>query len=243
MPPTAASASAAARPRGALVSHARLAALDALAVLLPVDCAGCGAPDRGLCAECLGSLAVPTRRIRRPGVSGWAGAEYAGPIARALRAFKDEGRTDVARALAVPLAAAIRAALAEVDAGDGRGGGVEVCTVPSTGAARRARGYSPVGLLLRRCGLRPSRVLRLERARADQAGLGREARHANAAGALAAAGRLDGRRFLLVDDVVTTGATLAESSRAIRAAGGAVVAVAVLADTPLRHPDDDAKVP
>ncbi|MFC5791908.1 ComF family protein [Agromyces tardus] len=227
----------------AVLARAARAVLDALAVLLPVDCAGCGAPDRSICAECRQSLAAPARRMERRGVSGWAGVAYAGPAARALRSFKDEGRTDAARTLAVPLAAAIRAALAELDPGEGAAGPVEVCTVPSTAAARRARGYAPVELLLRHCGLRPARVLRLERARADQAGLGREDRQANAAGALGAVRRLDGRRFLLVDDVVTTGATLAEASRAIRVAGGAVVAIAVLADTPLRHPDGDSKVP
>ena len=227
-----------ARPAGrALAVRATRALRDAAAVLLPVECAGCGAADRSVCAQCRAALAGPARRVSRPGVTGWAGLEYAGHAAQAIRAFKDAGRTDAARALAVPLAAAIRAALAE--AAVRSVGGVprlEVCTVPSTAAAYRARGYAPVGMLLARCGLRASPVLRLARLRADQAGLDRDARRANAAGGFVAPRPLAGRRFLLVDDVITTGSTLAEASRAIRAAGGVVVSVAVLADTPLRHP-------
>jgi predicted amidophosphoribosyltransferase len=51
---------------------------------------------------------------------------------------------------------------------------------------------------------------------------------------MAARRPLAGRRVLLVDDVVTTGATLAEAARAVRAAGGSVVGAATLASTPLR---------
>ena len=227
-------------PRAGRVLAARAARglRDAVAVLLPVECAGCGDADRSVCDACRAGFAGPARRVRRPGVSGWAGLEYAGCAARAIRAFKDDGRTDASRALAAPLGIAIRAALAEAGADPPVAArrGVEVCTVPSTRAAFRSRGYAPVGLLLARCGLRASPVLRLARGRADQAGLTREARRENAEGALVAAAQLVGRRFLLVDDVVTTGSTLAEASRAIRVAGGVVVAVAVLADTPLRHP-------
>jgi predicted amidophosphoribosyltransferase len=64
-------------------------------------------------------------------------------------------------------------------------------------------------------------------------------RAANREGYLRATRPLNGRRFVVVDDVQTTGATLAEAARAVRAAGGEVVAVATLAYTPRRlaHPD------
>lgn len=217
----------------------REAVLDALAVLAPVACAGCGAVDRAVCRDCHAALVPEPRIVTRavPGVDAplraHAALAYTGRAAAILAAFKDGGRTDAAKPLAVALRAVLAAALAD-GAAAGAARGIEVATVPSTPRARRERGYAPVELLLGRSGIRSARVLRLARERADQAGLGRAARRANAAGALVAVRRLDGRRFLLVDDILTTGSTLAEAARAVGAAGGSVVGSAVVAETPLR---------
>lgn len=132
---------------------------------------------------------------------------------------------------------------------------VLVVPVPSRAAARRARGFDPTGRLarlalahLRAAGhteagggevlLAP--VLRHVRRVRDQAGLDAAARAENLAGALGVRpGRLE--RLLahgppvaavVVDDVLTTGATLGEAARALRVAGVPVPAVAVLAATP-----------
>lgn len=212
----------------------RDAVLDALGVLVPVACAACGVPDRGVCADCRAAFVPAPVAASRPGagIEAWAGLTYAGAAARAIRAFKDEGRTDVAATLAPALRAALAAACSAASPG-----GLELTAVPSTAAARRERGYEPVPLLVLRAGFRTTRVLRA-RERADQAGLDRSARRANADGAFTPIRRLDGRRFVLVDDVVTTGSTLAAAARAIRSAGGSVEAVAVLAHTPLRIPVD-----
>lgn len=204
---------------------------DALAVLSPVTCSGCGALDRSVCPACHALLSPQPRRVERPAIAAWAALEYAGPVAAVIGAFKDGGRTDAAEPLARSLHAAVAAAIADASVATP----LEVCTIPSTAAASRARGYSPVDVLLGRCGIRSARVLRLARERADQAGLGAEARRANAAGGLVAAQDLAGRCFLLVDDVLTTGSTLAEATRALTAAGAATAAIAVLAETPLRY--------
>ena len=87
-------------------------------------------------------------------------------------------------------------------------------------------------------GLLCVRALRPVGRLADQAGLDAAARAANLTRQLrvprrVAAG-LAGRRILLADDVLTTGATLAEGARAIRAAGAHPVAAAVIAATPRR---------
>lgn len=230
-------------PRPPLVRSAvagfERAVLDALAVVLPVSCAGCGEPDRAVCDECRVALAAAPKLVERPGLSAWAALEYAGPVASAIGEFKDGGRTDAAPALAL----ALRAAIARAVAAAPPGRALEVCTIPSAPGAYRARGYAPVEVLLARCGIRSSKVLALARGRVDQAGLGAEARRANSAGGLVAVRPLAGRRFLLVDDVLTTGSTLAEAARAIIAAGGSTGAFAVLAETPLRHGGHAAKSP
>jgi len=218
---------------GRLIDHAWR---DALAVLSPVACSGCGAPDRAVCQPCLAALAPHPRLVERPPVAAWAALEYSGSVASVIGAFKDGGRTDAAAPLARALRAAVAAALAEASVDTP----LEVCTIPSMPAAMRARGYSPVDVLLGRSGIRSARVLRLARERADQASLGAEARRANAAGGLVAVRDLAGRRFLLVDDVLTTGSTLGEANRALAAAGAVVVAIAVLAETPLRRSEGSA---
>ncbi|WP_136710086.1 phosphoribosyltransferase family protein [Agromyces sp. H66] len=210
---------------------ARRALLDAIGLLVPADCVGCGAVDRAVCGRCRAVLlGASPQFVERPGLNAWAALRYEGPAARAIGAYKDGGRTDAAGPLSEALGGAIAAALHGLPPGT-----IEVCTVPSTSAAMRARGYAPVELLLSRCGIRSANVLRLTRAHEDQAGLGAAARRVNAEGALEARRPLAGRRFLLVDDVLTTGSTLVEARRALAVAGGSVAAVAVLAETPLRR--------
>ncbi|MES9535697.1 phosphoribosyltransferase family protein, partial [Actinomadura sp. NPDC000600] len=71
---------------------------------------------------------------------------------------------------------------------------------------------------------------------ADQAGLSAKERAANLKGAVEVRADVAGRRLVLVDDVVTTGASLAEAARALRAAGGEVTAAAAIAATPRHRP-------
>lgn len=209
---------------------------DALALVLPVRCAGCHRTDRALCEACLDEIAGPPYAVERLGRRAWAGLAYRGVARSAVAAYKDAGRTDLARALAPALLDAIGAALAEVAQRDPpRAAPILLCTIPSSPEALRRRGYRPVERLLGASGLRAPAVLRATRERADQAGLDADARRRNAAGWLQAPATVRGRRYLLVDDVLTTGSTTAEACRALEAAGAEVAAIAVLAETPLRR--------
>lgn len=84
----------------------RDALLDALAVLLPVECAGCGADDRALCDECGAALAADVSCRDVGGLRVWSGLRYDGVARSVVLALKRDGRTDAARALAPALAAA-----------------------------------------------------------------------------------------------------------------------------------------
>ncbi len=216
---------------------------DAVAVFAPSDCVGCGRADRALCSPCTAPLrAAEPHRAERFGRTVWCGADYEGVVRRALLAYKDDGRTEMARVLAVPLRSAIAAALAEHAAmGDhGQTGEIELATIPSAPAAFRQRGFHPVNTLLGAAGLRAASVLRLDAAHHDQVGLGRDARRRNLSGAISArtspwaSTTLRGRRFLVIDDILTTGSTITEAARALRVAGAEVCGLVVLADTKLK---------
>jgi predicted amidophosphoribosyltransferase len=221
-----------------------LAAL--LDLLLPADCPGCGA-GQPACAECLAGLHGPPLRSQAGPVPVWSVAEYGDRTARLVRAWKDGGRHDLGR----PLAAALGAALLAGWQDCGAPPGALLVPVPSGRANRRRRGADLVTVLARRAvdglrrdgaagpdDLRVLPVLRHRRRVADQAGLGVAQRAGNLHGALGVPiGRerlVAGRTCLPVDDVLTTGATLAEAARALSCAGAAVPAAAVLARTP-RH--------
>lgn len=202
---------------------------DLLDLVLPQTCAGCAAPGQALCARCCALLADPRRHRPDPCPAGLpplvTAAVYAGPVRAALLGHKEHGRLGLARPLGRALAGAV--ALLGADA--------VLVPVPSAGRAVRERGHDHARRLAaataREAGLRSRPLLVQARRTADQAGLDAGQRAANLRGALQARRRLDGLPVLLVDDVVTTGATLAEAARALRAAGADVRGAAVVAAT------------
>lgn len=205
----------------------RSALADALTLVLPVDCAGCDEPDTGLCEACRRALAPsPRRRVLDGGLVVWSGLRFDAVPARVIRALKEEGRTGLAAALAPALGAAVAAV-------DGAGEHAVVVPVPTSRAAFRRRGYRVPDLVAHRAGLEVARLLAPARRTADQRGLDRDARRRNVADSLVARDRAGVARAIVVDDVATTGATLVEAARALRACDIEVVGCATVAATPL----------
>jgi predicted amidophosphoribosyltransferase len=226
----------------------REAALD---LFLGSRCAGCGLPGGALCGRCRSAL-VPLSRpcwpvpapdglLGPPPVPPWAAGAYADPLRQLLVAYKDRDRATLAGPLGLALAAVVEEALAVVDP---VAAAVELVPVPSAAASVRRRGRDVVADLarvaaaqLRRrgCDARTLPRLRTVRAVSDQSGLSAGQRAANVHGALGARRlRPPQAPVLVVDDVLTTGATAAEAVRALRAVDVAAVAVAVVAATPRR---------
>lgn len=232
-----------------------------MALALPVECVCCGKEDLALCAGCERRLRMLTRRPFRaetgaPALMDTDGSVilpvvaagiYREELSQSILAFKRHGQGQLRQVLSKVLANTLGAAYARTD-------GMVLVPVPTSGSAYRKRGFSPVHLLLagagRGCNGRrlecndALRKVRKPEAGAGltggQKGLGRADRSGRVRGSMRTArgapGRsLRGRQCILVDDVLTTGATLAEAARAIHEAGGIVRGAVVLAAT--RAPD------
>jgi predicted amidophosphoribosyltransferase len=186
----------------------------------------------------------------------WSAGELTGALRRSLTAYKDGERRDLGPALAGLLARSVAAALANRSGARelrARGGAVLLVAVPSSRRSQRRRGDRPLEGLLTHLepllpqGIVPVRGLRQLRPVADQARLSASQRADNLHGALAVPPGVReivrGRPVLLVDDILTTGATLAEATRALEAAGAREVLAAVVAATQRRVPLSPPEAP
>jgi predicted amidophosphoribosyltransferase len=223
----------------------------ALDLLVPIRCVGCDAPHTQLCGDCRAPLEGARPHSARPRAAPaglpevYAAVGYEGPVRQVLLAHKERGALRLAQPLGRALADAVRAAVPASAAS--RDAPLLLIPMPSARSTVRARGHDPTRRLtlaatrtLRAAGV-PARLLAVLRQRpgvADQSELGAADRLRNLSGALSVPQHrraLLGRgRIVLVDDLVTTGATLAEGARALAEAGGDVLAAAVVAATPAR---------
>lgn len=231
-------------------------AADLAALVWPTQCVSCGAPDRDLCGACRARLPSetnsPSQRVRVPGgpSAGVAGS-YGGLLRALLLGYKHGGLTRLERVLGEQLRAPLLAAMSGASAG--RGHQPLIVTVPSRASAVRSRGFRHTDRLVRaalrgvaaREGIAPPTVLRgalrAQRGRTSQVGLDARARHHNAGRIAVARNRvaqLRGREIVLVDDIITTGATVLGAIRALEAVGGRVVAVVALCATERRDGAD-----
>lgn len=216
------------------------------ALLLPLACAGCGVTEQVVCPRCRdGLLRGPLRRRTLPdGTPAVASASFRGPARGLVVAAKERGRRDVGDVLALALARAV----ADVGWGARRTSRrLLLVPPPARWVAVWRRADRPTERLaacaarqLRRAGadvvavdlLRHTRLVR------DQGGLDRAARAENLVGALAVRRASPWRwepalpagcDVVVVDDVMTTGATVLAAAAALREAGARVLGAAVVA--------------
>ncbi|WP_072806708.1 ComF family protein [Rhodococcoides yunnanense] len=220
-----------------------------LDLVLPRECGGCEAAGTLWCGRCEDALRRPPVAIRPrcdPGVPCWALGTYSGPRRTAVLALKERNRHDVAAPLGRALAYAIEQLrmLGEIDP-------VELASLalipaPSRRRAARARGGDPVERFSRAAAstfgtehVTVSPLLRMGRGVRDSVGLGAAQRQENVAGKILvsmpkntvpySATDASDTTVLLVDDVLTTGATVSESICVLKHFGIRVDGVLVVA--------------
>ena len=202
-------------------------------LLLPQRCPGCGEPadarrllceacraaiprvSFSICARCLALEREPVGCARHAGFQVWPAWLHDERAAAAVHAFKFDGRTALANPLALEMARAIPPGALDL-----------VVAVPLHHVRRRERGYDQAALLAEALGAtlgvpRLAGALRRERPTRPQTTLDAAGRRRNLRGAfrVASAVELRGRSVLLVDDVITTGATFEAALAALESAG------------------------
>ncbi|MBI5960987.1 MAG: ComF family protein [Chloroflexi bacterium] len=204
----------------------------ALDLLFPPLCVNCDRVGSFLCPHCLAKMTPAPSRTLPEFDEVRVCANYAAPVSTAIHALKYQGQTRIAETLGLLLCQALENTQWPVEM---------VSAVPLHPNRLRERGYNQAALLAHYLAQThhwpfvPDAVQRV-RETASQVHLNARERQDNVAEAFSAdPGRVSGKSVLLVDDVLTTGATLSACAAALRAAGavrvyGVTVAGAMVQD-------------
>lgn len=191
-------------------------------LLFPVVCAGCGAPRVRLCDACKAEWLAPPQRITTrvdPYVPIWSLGPYGGARRNALIQYKERGRRDMASPMGAVVAAGINYLIAcgEIDHD------VVVVPAPTSRASARSHGGDPVRKMLMTTGFTVWDAVEHSRGVKDSVGLDAHNRRKNLIGHVTFIGAKTTpdrhRGVLIVDDVITTGATMAVTAAVLTSAG------------------------
>ncbi|AKK10528.1 hypothetical protein [Corynebacterium uterequi] len=198
-------------------------------LLLPRACAGCGRPGSVLCDACRWQLRRPPRLVGATrvdvGVPVYALGPYGGAHRGVILAAKE--RTNLA--VRDYVGAVIGAAVAHLRAAGEISYDAVLVPAPTRPRSRRTRGGDPVAHYCRASGVRSVELVELANAMPDQATLGAADRVDNVAGHIRLRRLPPGVPLVLVDDVLTTGATLAATTTTLQRSGANVQAALVVA--------------
>jgi predicted amidophosphoribosyltransferase len=207
-------------------------------LVLPLECGGCGAPSTRWCDACARQLRVRPDEPHliaprvHPGVPIFSLGRYAGARRNAIVAVKEHGRAD----LVCPLGTVLRDGLRQLLTWGVLAAPLTVVPAPTRRHAARRRGGDPVTRMALAAtsggDVTVVRALRMTALVRDSVGLSGAARQKNVAGRVRLGRATHGLtgEVLVVDDIVTTGATASESVRVLQTSGARVAAVLALAN-------------
>lgn len=209
---------------------------DFLNLLLPSSCVICRTGGSNLCAECHRNLQLKVRGVSRIGLSGFAATTYTHEIALLIHEFKEQQQTSLAKIFTKSMLPAFENFELQ---------NCVLVTMPSKSKSFATRGFVPAKVLagkLTRQIAKQHRVLvptfsglgytaQAAGLISDQAALSGKDRRTNLVGTMRVIGRPKFDRAILIDDIVTTGATLSEAKRALGDIGVEVLGFVTFAET------------
>lgn len=203
-----------------------------LDLFLPTKCLQCLRPPSVICQTCASGLDLPAHPVTRGGLNGYSVVDYSAEVSQLIDKYKEHGVTAVAKFLAKPMVTNLLANASP---------GAFLVVPPSSKQSVRRRGYEPATVLAaqiirqaRKAGFElklARQALTLIEPVHDQAQLNARQRFENLANAMVGQRWLAGQQVILIDDIVTTGATLLECRRAVEEAGGFVRFFSTFAET------------
>lgn len=198
-------------------------------IIFPSRCAVCDATGVNLCEGCSGLLEPRPHRFQRGPISGIAATTYSNEISKLLVAFKDKGQFALVRELTDLMSPLIR----EIEQSFYP---VYLVPVPSRSQNYSRRGFTPSLLLAKALANKASQAtvmhcLALSPEVKDQVGLSANERIGNLAGSMSLNQIVEGKICYVVDDVVTTGASVSEAWRALSVAGAVVLGALVISES------------